>query len=156
MEWNITIATYRELFKTKEIKSFVPGAHTDLMLKINLTGDIMVFLHPKSEVSLEQKLRLIDRDIDLPSQKTEALKILQEKIQRILSVPRIISFVIIIVVTIVSSYFFIEQVTKFISESSITVSQILGISSPILPIVGIYFRKKIGFKIVSFIMSKLI
>jgi hypothetical protein len=144
-------SSYVELISTGEIESEAVGEKVRVNMKANVCGDILIFIRPKEEIKLSfsELMKLISTDNQIEVQKEFALKMLAQKHEALLVLPRLISYVINLLLITVSLIFTSKSILIIIG-GSFEPEFIINLWPWIFPILTIIFRKSIGFKIISF------
>ena len=143
--------SYTELISKGEIESEAIGEKVRVNMKANVCGDILIFISPKEEIKLSfsEVIQLISTDNQIEVQKEYALKMLAQKHEALLVLPRLISYAINLLLISVSLIFTFKSLFIIIS-GNFKPEYFINLWPWIFPILTLIFRKSIGFKIISF------
>ncbi len=148
-----TIRVYSELVHSKELCSHISGKKTNVCIKTNLTGDVLVFLNPKINCSLREQLNYLGSDENLVSQMAIAQHDLQDKINIVLSIPKAISMILVLVVLLSVFYSTGTEIYYIISTEEISIVCLVIKLFPSLTALLYPYRKKVSFTITSFFLK---
>ena len=150
-----SISGYKELLATGEIESTAKGEMVTISYKVNLCGDVLVFIEPNINYELPKPdlidfiMKLIQTDNTIKEQNSLARKLLWYKLRGLSVIPKILTGII----TLALSFFaYIKTIDiNTILNHKVDFFLISNIFPLLLIILAVILHQYIGFKTISLI-----
>lgn len=145
-----SISGYKELLTTGEIESTAKGEMVTISYKVNLCGDVLVFIEPNINYELPKPdlidfiMKLIQTDNTIKEQNSLARKLLWYKLRGLSVIPKILTGII----TLALSFF---AYINTILNHKVDFFLISNIFPLLLIILAVILHQYIGFKTISLI-----
>jgi hypothetical protein len=145
-----SISGYKELLATGEIESTAKGEMVTISYKVNLCGDVLIFIEPNINYELPKPdlidfiMKLIQTDNTIKEQNSLARKLLWYKLRGLSVIPKILTGII----TLALSFF---AYINTILNHKVDFFLISNIFPLLLIILAVIIHQYIGFKTISLI-----